>query len=60
MAAIVQNIAQGWKALSIQEKNALINLKNSKIAQQNADTRISEFNETARNNYKNNTISKVS
>ena len=54
---IVQNIAQGWKALSIQEKNALINLKNSEIAQQNADTRISEFNETARNNYKNNTIS---
>ena len=51
------NYVYGWKALSIQEKNALINLKNSEVAQQNADTRISEFNETARNNYKSNPLS---
>lgn len=52
------DIAQGWKSLSIQEQNALTNIANSKIAQQNADTNIKEFEERARNNFYGNAIAK--
>ena len=46
----VQDVKQGWKALDIQQQNALVNLTNSKTAQYNARTNFREFLEKARNN----------
>ena len=52
------DVAQGWKSLNIQERNAAINMLNSEIAQQNANTNMREFLEQARNNRFGNQIAK--
>lgn len=42
------SIAQGWKSLSIQDRNAVVNLMNSETARINANTNIREFVESVR------------
>ena len=56
--ATIQNVRQGWKNLTIQERNSFTNIANSKIAQLQADTNIYEFIERARNNQFGNQIAR--
>jgi len=44
------SIAQGWKGLSIKERNAVAQMMQSEAAQRNANTNVREFLEKARNN----------
>lgn len=46
----IASVSQGWKKLTIEERNSLTNLANSQIAQENANTNLMDFAERARNN----------
>jgi hypothetical protein len=43
-------VSQGWKKLSIDERNSLANMMNSKTAQKNANTSVREYIEQVRKN----------
>lgn len=44
----VARVSQGWKSLSIQDKNAITNMLNAETARTNANTNIREFLESVR------------
>lgn len=45
---VTADVAQGWKALSIQDRNAIANMMNSETAKQNARTNVREYLESVR------------
>lgn len=47
---VIADVAQGWKALSIQQQNAIANMISSEAAQRNANTNVREYLEKVRNN----------
>jgi len=49
---MVQDIAQGWKELNIQQQNAITNALNSETARMNAKTSLKQFLEQERHNAK--------
>ena len=48
--ATIANVQQGWKGLSIQDRNAVANMMNSETARRNSDTNLREYLETVRKN----------
>ena len=47
---IIADVAQGWKNLNIQERNAITNALNAETMQKNANTNVREFLENVRHN----------
>ena len=46
--ASIASISQGWRSLSIQDRNAITNMLNAETARTNAQTNIREFLENVR------------